>query len=275
MEYIDVEAIQVPKIGFGTTGLKGDDGIAAIRTALDLGVRHLDTAQGYGNEDVVGAALTDSGVSRDQVFLATKCFRDRMRADEIQADFEESLGKLRTDYVDLLLLHWPSKTVPMAESLGALADLQRAGKTRLIGVSNFTSAQLREALEDVGAEIVCNQIEYHCLLSQRHILDVASRYDVMVTAFCPVARGAVLAEPVVRAIADDHGKSPAQIALRWLVQQPRVAIIPKSSREAGVRENMDIFDFELSQEEMIALDTLSERRQRVINMDWSPHWDTA
>jgi 2,5-diketo-D-gluconate reductase B len=275
LEYVDIDGVLIPVLGFGTVGIEGNDGLAAIRTALELGVRHLDTAQGFGNEDLVGLALKESGVPRDEVFLTTKCFRDRMHPNEIKTDFEASLRKLQTDYVDMLLLHWPSQTIPFSDSLGALVDLQRAGKTQLIGVSNFTSDQLREVLEDVGADVACNQIEYHCLLSQRHILDVASRYDVMVTGYCPIARGRVLDEPVICAIADDHGKTPAQVALRWLVQQPHVAAIPKSNREARVSENLDIFDFELTGEEMISLDTLSERRERLINHPWHPEWDTA
>jgi len=242
----------------------------AVRDALEIGYRHIDTARAYGNEREIGRAIADSEVDRAEVFLTTKLWYTRLRAAEVREQLEDSLHDLGTDYVDLLLVHWPNASVPVAETLGAMSQLRDAGKVRHLGVSNFPSALAREALE--LAPIITDQVEYHPYLGQPELLALARERDLMLTAYSPLAHGALLDDPVLRGIAGALGKSPGQVALRWLLHQPQVAVLPKAAAHANRAANFDVFGFELDDEQRGAIAAL-ERGERTANPSWAPEWD--
>jgi 2,5-diketo-D-gluconate reductase B len=266
--------LDVPAIGLGTFGLTGDEGEAAIRAALDMGYRHLDTAIRYGNEREVGNALRGSGIARGDVFVTTKIWPTDLAPEMVRQRVGESLERLGLDHVDLLLVHWPSKDVPLGETLAAFAEVREAGRTRAIGVSNFSTALLADALDGHGAEIVANQVEYHPYLAQPKLLPALRAAGMLMTAYLPLARGLVFDDPVLVEIGRRHGKSPGQVTLRWLVQQDNVLAIPRSSKPANMRANIDIFDFELDDAEMAAIHGL-DRQERQVEMEWAPQWDRA
>ena len=273
MKYIVVEDGRVPTIGFGTFAIRGEDCVRSTATALETGYRHIDTAQEYDNEAEVGRAIDGSGVERGEIFLTTKIWPNRIGDGDLQRASDESLERLATGYVDLLLIHWPSPTIPLGESLEALAQVKAAGKARHIGISNFPIALMREAVETHGAGVVCNQVEYHPFLDQRRLIDDARAHGLFVTAYCPLAQGEVDGNPTLGAIARKHGKSPAQVTLRWLVDQDGVAAIPKAASEAHCRANFEIFDFALSDEDRAAIDDLRGTR-RMVSPEFAPDWDT-
>ncbi len=273
MQFIDVKGVKIPALGFGTWALSGRAAYEATRNALDLGYRHIDTAQIYGNETEIGRAIRESGVPRSEIFLTTKVPPTNLHAAAAKRSHEESLKQLGLDHVDLLLIHWPNARVPLAETLGALAELRAAGKTRYIGVSNFTVALLREAVENHGAELLCNQVEYHPFLSQRALLALQSRYGMMLTAYAPVARGRVFRDGTLSAIGRKYGKSAGQVALRWLIEQERVAAVPKAGQRAHAAANIAIFDFALAAEDRAAIDALAEGERLVEWGGYSPDWD--
>lgn len=276
MIYIDLGNRKIPALGFGTWQLKGDDCTHSVLKALETGYRHIDTAQIYENEEHVGLALADSGLAREEIFLTTKVWMTNLGEKLFRPSVEESLRKLRTDYVDLLLIHWPVSTeVPFAEQMKSLRAVQEAGLARMIGLSNFTVPQMREVVEDLGIRVVNNQVEYHPFLSQKPVLDYVRAHDMFLTAYSPLARGKVREDKTLREIADRHGKNPGQIALRWLLQQERVAAIPKAASEANMRANFEIFDFALDADDMQRISLLTRSADRLINPDWAPRWDQA
>ncbi len=265
-----IQGTRVPALGFGTWRLDGEACREGVEHALALGYRHIDTAQGYANEERVGAALERSGVRREDIFLVSKVRPSNFAGDAAERSTRESLGALRTEYVDLMLLHWPELSVPLEQPLGALARLQAEGRVRHIGVSNFPPSLVARAAEITP--LFCNQVEYHPYLSQTRLLAEAEVRDMLLTAYCPIARGRVLTDPVLRDIGERHAKTPAQVALRWLVQQPRVAAIPKSSSAARREENLDLFDFELSDDEVDAIFAL-DREERLVDPADGPDWE--
>lgn len=273
MLFIDLKNRKIPALGYGTWQLKGKDCETGVAAALDTGYRHIDTAQIYENEAEVGHALKSSGIKREELFLTTKVWNDHLAENMFQKSVEESLNKLQTNYVDLLLIHWPITTVPFEEQMKSLRAVHEAGMARMIGVSNFTVAQMREVVEKLGTPIVNNQVEYHPFLSQKPVLDYVRQHDMFLTAYSPLARGKVRDEVALREIADKHGKSVGQVTLRWLVQQERVAAIPKAASLDHIRENFDIFNFELDADDMQRINLLTQRASRLINPDWAPHWD--
>ncbi|CAA9291129.1 MAG: Oxidoreductase, aldo/keto reductase family [uncultured Chloroflexi bacterium] len=246
----------MPALGLGTWQLRGQTCEAAVRTALDLGYRHIDTAEMYGNEAEVGQALADSGVPREHVFITTKVWPDHFRATALQKAAADSLARLRTDYVDLLLLHWPSRDVPLEETVPALAEVAERGQARAIGVSNFSIEQLRHASRLTRVPIANNQVELHVLQPQAALVEHARAHGLTVTAYSPLAKGRLTDDPVLSRIAAQHGKTAAQVALRWLVQQG-VAVIPKATREPNLRANAQIFDFALSPADLQQLASLA------------------
>jgi 2,5-diketo-D-gluconate reductase B len=270
MEYFSRDGIQVPKLGFGTWQITGSDCVEAVRDALELGYRHIDTAQMYGNEAEVGQAIADSGVARKEIFLTTKVLPENLDRDSCRRSTEESLDKLGTSYVDLLLIHWPNERLPLDEPLSAMRQLQEEGSVRHIGVSNFPPSYLENAV--AKADILCNQVEYHPFLGQEHLLAAARRHDVMVTAYSPLARGEVADNAVLAGIASDHDTTPAQVTLRWLIQQDSVAAVPKASSHEHRRENLDVFGFSLADEEMDQIFAL-DRGQRLIDPSFAPTWE--
>ena len=266
MHTVNVHGASVPAMGFGTWELEGDDCLRGVAAALELGYRHVDTAQVYGNEHLVGEAIAGSSVERSEIFLTTKVWNSRLEPERVRSSTEESLRKLRTDYVDLLLIHWPVRMDILPATLEAMQALKAEGKVRHVGVSNFTPSQLAEALRH--AEVFCNQVEYHPYLGQRPLLDACREHGLMLTAYSPLARGRVLDDPVLREIGEAHGKSPVQVVLRWLLQQDNVSAIPKATSRGHIESNLAIFDFTLSPEEMERVAAL-ERGERTVDPDWA------
>lgn len=273
MDRISVKNMTVPALGFGTWALAGNVAYRATRMALDLGYRHIDTAQIYGNETEIGPAIRDSGIARSEIFLTTKIAPSNLGAPDVRRSHDESLKRLGLDQVDLLLIHWPNARLPLGATLEALSRLRDAGKTRAIGVSNFTAALLREAVERHGADLLCNQVEYHPFLSQRALRATMNHYGLMLTAYAPVARGRVFTDPTLAAIGRKYGKSGGQVALRWLLDQPHVGAIPKAARREHAAANIDIFDFALSPADRAAIDALAAGDRLVEWSGYTPRWD--
>lgn len=263
----------IPILGLGTYQLNGPAATAAVRQGLAIGYRHIDTAQMYENEIEVGRGVRDAGLSRDQVFITTKVWPNNFGRHQLPASVDQSLQKLGTDYIDLLLLHWPSRTVPLAETLDALVAVQGAGKARFIGVSNFTVELMRQATELVGAGmLVNNQVEYHPFLNQDAVIETARSLGMTVTAYRPIAKGQVFQSKPLRDIAERCSKTPAQVALRWLLQQGIIAI-PRTGNEAHLQQNFELFDFELSAEDMQTIRDLEGQKRLVSPAGLAPAWD--
>ena len=248
MEYQTIKGEKVPSLGLGTWRLVGEACARAVERALGLGYRHIDTAQMYDNEKEVGRSIQNSNVDREDIFLVTKVWTSDFLYENVIRATHESLRKLHTDYVDLLLMHWPNPSVPLGETLGAMTRLQEEGSVRHVGVSNFPPSMVEEASQHTT--IFCNQVEYHPYKAQDELLKQAREMDYLLTAYRPVARGAVLDDQTLLEIGEAYGKSPTQVALRWLIQQDYVAAIPKATSEDHLKSNFDVFDFELSDEEM-------------------------
>jgi len=264
----------MPALGLGNWDMRGDEAVAAVDRALGLGYRHVDTAQMYENEAEVGRAIAGSGVDREDIWLTTKIDNDNHMFERVKSSTEQSLRRLGTDYVDLLLIHWPVfDDASLAETLDAMAELRFAGKVRHMGVSNFSTALVAEAVDDLGHDILCNQVEYHPYLSQMAVRKVCRDRDVIVTAYCPIVRGKVAGDEVLEAIGRDHGKSAAQVTLRWLLQQDGVAAIPKAASDTNQRANLDIFDFELNDAEMHRIHGLAHGHRLVDPYGWHAGWD--
>lgn len=257
MEHVIASGAEVPALGFGTARMDSDDECReAVSIALDAGYRHVDTAQLYETERAVGDAIRESDVPRDEVFVTTKLHEDNRAYVDVLESTRESLDRLGTEYVDLLLIHSPNDRVPHEDTLLAMNELRDDGLVEHIGVSNFSVGQLKKARRLSDAPIVANQVEYNVYTSQKPLLSYCVEHDVMLTAYSPLAIGDALDEDVLAAIGRRHDKTPAQVALRWLIQQPMVSAIPMSKRERHIRENFDVFDFELTDEEMRALSEL-------------------
>ena len=267
---VRAQGAEVPKIGFGTWQIHGDECAAAVRDALELGYRHIDTARVYDNERFVARGLAESGVPRGEVWLTTKVWMDDLTRDRLHASVENSLLDLRTDYLDLLLIHWPAPDVPLEETVGEMVRLRDAGRIRHLGVSNFPAGMLERALE--LAPFLCDQVEYHALLGQHRLLDVARERDLVLAAYAPFAHGEIHDEPVLAEIGEAHGKSAGQVALRWLIEQERVVAIPKAASHENRVANLEVFDFELTPAERERIDELPKDR-RHFDTSWAPDWD--
>ncbi|EGP57864.1 oxidoreductase [Agrobacterium tumefaciens F2] len=271
---VTANGASIPALGFGTFRIPGPDVLRIVPHALKAGFRHIDTAQIYGNEAEVGEAIAGSGVARGEIFLTTKVWVENYKHDAFLASVDESLRKLKTDYVDLLLLHWPSDAVSLAEQIGALNDVRDAGKVRHIGVSNFNTALMTEAVSLSKAPIVTNQIEYHPYIDQDVVIAAAKAAGMSVTGYYGMADGKVFADPVLKDIAASRGKSVAQVVLRWLMQQQGVVALSKTVSEARVDENLAIFDFTLSADDMAAIRALAKPDGRIVSPDGlAPVWD--
>lgn len=274
MQTVNANGANIPALGFGTFRMPEEDVHRILPQALKLGFRHVDTAQVYKNEAAVGDAIAKSGVSRGDIFLTTKVWVDQYKHDDFIRSVDESLTKLKTDYVDLLLLHWPKSDVPLAERIGALNELHKAGKVRNIGISNFNVALMDESVRLSDAPIANNQIEYHPYLDQTKVIEAARKHGISITAYYMMADGKVPKDEVLRDIGAKHGKTAAQVALRWAVQQPDVIALSKTATESRLPENFDIFDFDLSDEEMKAIFALAKKDGRIVNPGHlAPEWD--
>lgn len=272
MHFVEANGASIPAIGLGTWELRGRDCARVVEQALKLGYRHIDTAQIYENERDVGAGLRASGVSRDDVFVTTKVWTTHFAPNDLERSVKESLSKLRLADVDLLLLHWPNPQVPLTETLGALARVKRAGLTRHIGVSNFTVALIDEAVAACPEPLICDQVEYHPYLNQAKVINACRHHDMAVVAYSPIAKGKIRNDTVLARIGARHKKSPAQVCLRWLIQQNVVAI-PRTSKVERLSENIGVFDFNLSDAEMTEIFTLASPQGRLTNFGFAPKWD--
>ncbi|MFO7297208.1 MAG: aldo/keto reductase [Pseudomonadota bacterium] len=270
------DGASIPVIGFGTWPLKDEECARAVAAALACGYRHIDTAEMYANEEAVGQGLRASGVPRDEVWITTKVWWENISDGALQRSAEASLKRLGVDQVDLLLIHWPNKQVPLAESIRALNDAKKRGFARHIGVSNFPSRMLEEALALSEAPLIANQCEYHPYLDQSKVRAVCERNNMAFVSYCPLGRGSVggvLEDPVVREIANRLGRTPAQVVLRWHLQQPNVIPLPKSGNPKRIAENFDVFGFSLNDEDMARLSSLARPDGRVVNLAFAPEWD--
>ncbi|MGC4242667.1 MAG: 2,5-didehydrogluconate reductase DkgB [Herbaspirillum sp.] len=264
----------LPALGLGTFRLKDQQVIDSVRNGLDLGYRHIDTAQIYGNEAEVGQAMADSGVARDDLFVTTKIWTENLSRDKLLPSLKESLHKLRLDQLDLTLIHWPSPQdeLPVADYLQALAEAKAQGLTRLIGISNFTIAHMEQAIAAVGAEaIATNQVEIHPFLQNRKVIDFARAKGIHLTAYMPLAYGKVMEDATLLEIAARHGVSAAQVALAWSLQQG-FAVIPSSTRRENLAANLQAQQLTLSEAEMQAIAAL-DRGERLANPGFAPQWD--
>ncbi|MFC5479278.1 2,5-didehydrogluconate reductase DkgB [Massilia suwonensis] len=266
--------INMPTIGAGTFRLQGQTAIDSVANALDLGYRHIDTAQIYGNEAEVGAALAASGVPRDEVFVTTKIWTEHLAGEALLPSLKESLRKLRLDQLDLTLIHWPSPNgaVPVAESMTALLEARELGLTRAIGVSNFTIPLMRQAIDAVGAaNIATNQVELHPYLQNRKVAAFAREHGVKLTAYMPLAYGKVLDDAVIQAIASRLQATPAQVTLAWLLARG-YTVIPSSTRRENLAGNLASNSLVLSPDDLAAIDAL-DRNERLVSPDFAPGWD--
>jgi 2,5-diketo-D-gluconate reductase B len=264
----------IPQLGLGTFRLKDRAAIDAVAMGLELGYRHIDTAQIYGNEADVGHALAASGVVRGDVFVTTKIWTENLAPDRLRASLEDSLTRLRTDYVDLTLIHWPSPggAVPVAESMAALLAARDAGLTRAIGVSNFPIALVRDAIAAVGADnIATNQVELHPFLQNRALDAFMVDAGIHLTAYMPLAYGKVMDDATILRIAREHGATPAQVALAWAMAKG-YAVIPSSTKRANLESNLRAPDLILSSRDIAAIDAL-DRGERLVSPDFAPDWD--
>ena len=276
MNVVEANGAKIPAIGLGTMTLQGEVCVGAVKTALQLGYRHVDTAERYNNEAAVGEGLHQglraAGLRREDVFVTTKVYHDKLAADDFQRSFDESLTKLKLPWVDLLLIHWPNPKVPLAETLAVLCKAKRDGRAKHVGVANFTTALLEEAVRLADEPLVTNQIEVHPFLDQGKVLAACRGHGLAVTAYCPLARGKIAGNETLERIGRAHGKSASQIALRYLVQQGIIPI-PRTANPTHLAANLAIFDFSLTDDEMAEVDGLRQPGTRVVNPPHAPKWD--
>src|ERR1700748_2580920 len=272
MLFVEANGAKIPAIGLGTWELRGRSCARLVEQALRLGYRHIDTAQVYENEREVGEGLRASGVKRDEVFVTTKVWTTHFAPPDLERSTKESLSKLHLSEVDLLLLHWPNPRVPLAETLGALARVKQLGLARHIGVSNFTVALIEQAVAVCPEPLVCDQVEFHPYLDQTKVKEACARNGMAVVAYSPVAKGRIKNDATLARIGQAYGKTAAQVSLRWLVQQ-NVAAIPRTSRIERLSENIDIFDFALSDQDMAQLSAMGSASGRLTDFGFAPKWD--
>lgn len=264
----------IPVFGLGTFRLKGPQATAAVSTALQLGYRHIDTAQIYGNEAEIGEAILRSRIAREDLFVTTKVWPDHFHGDDLITSLEESLEKLGLDNVDLALIHWPvpEQQAPLAEYVSALLEAREQRLTRYIGVSNFTMAHLQQAITAIGADnIATHQIEVHPFLQNRTVREFTQRHDIHTTAYMPLAHGKVMQDATLLRIAAAHQVTPAQVSLAWLIQQG-MAVIPSSTQRAHLAANLQAQKLTLGPQDIQDINAL-ERGERLVNPDFAPQWD--
>ena len=266
--------MRMPKLGLGTFRMQGAQCQAAVEGALARGFRHIDTAQMYGNEDAVGDALAATAVPRGDIHLTTKVWWENLTPDAMRRSLDNSLSFLKTPYVDLFLIHWPSPTMDLGASLAEMVKMQQEGLVRHIGVSNFPTKLLREAIEVIQAPIVCNQVEYHVHLDQTPVLSLLRKHGLALTAYCPLGRGDLATNPALEAIGRKHGFTAAQVALKWLLDQDNVAAIPKAARATSQQANLDCLGLVLDDADRAAIAALP-KRERAVSPPFAPEWDVV
>jgi 2,5-diketo-D-gluconate reductase B len=272
MEHLQTQGIDLPRLGLGTFRMQGDLCRAAVESALALGYRHIDTAEMYGNEDPIGAAIAGSGVAPKDLHVTTKVWNENLAPDAIRRSFDASLKKLRLDRVDLYLVHWPSPNMNLPAMFETLIKLKEEGRTRSIGVANFNIALLKTVIEEIGAPIACNQVEYHVMLDQTPLRQYLAAKSIPLVAYCPLAQGRAASDPTLIAIGRKHGASAAQVALKWLLDQDGVAAIPKASRAESQKANLGALNVGLDDEDVKAIAGLP-KGLRLVNPSFAPAWD--
>jgi 2,5-diketo-D-gluconate reductase B len=272
MEYLQTQEIKLPRLGLGTFRMQGDACRAAVESALALGYRHIDTAEMYGNEEAIGAAISAGRIARQDLHVTTKVWHENLAPDTIRRAFDTSLKKLRLDHVDLYLVHWPSKNMDLTAIFETLMKLQAEGRTRAIGVANFNTALLKKVVEEIKAPIACNQVEYHVMLDQTKLTNYLSARSIPLVAYCPLAQGKAASEETLSAIGRKHGGTAAQVALKWLLDQDGVAAIPKASRRESQKANLDALKLKLDDEDRTAIAALPKNK-RCVNPGFAPAWD--
>jgi 2,5-diketo-D-gluconate reductase B len=272
MDNLKTQGISMPKLGLGTFRMQGDVCRAAVESALSIGYRHIDTAEMYGNEEAIGAALTASSVPRGELHVTTKVWHENLASDSIRRAFDASLTKLGLDHVDLYLVHWPSRSANWGTVFETLMKLKEEGRTRAIGVANFTTALLKIAVEDIKAPIACNQVEYHAMLDQSKVLAYLRAKSIPLVAYCPLAQGRFATDPVLAEIGARHNASAAQVALKWLLDQDGVAAIPKASRRESQQANLDALKIKLDDADRKKIAALPKDK-RCVNPGFAPECD--
>lgn len=266
----------IPVLGLGTWQSTGQACTEVVKEALQLGYEHIDTAQAYSNEREVGQGIKQSGVARDKFFLTTKIFPDDLKfePEKLQAAARRSLENLDTDYVDLLLLHWPDKRVPLSETMPALCELQKQGLTRHIGVSNFNIDYLIEAKKHADVPIVVNQVEFHPFIKQSTLEAFLNNHHILLEAYSPLARGDVFENSVIKEIASKHNITPAQVSLAWILSDAKRIAIPKTANPAHLQSNLEAINIKLDADDIKRINALASRSGRKIkHPDYSPEWD--
>ena len=269
---VNAQGLNMPKLGLGTWPMLGEECTRAVEQALKLGYRHIDTAAAYNNEEAVGQALANSPTPREQIHVTTKIWWDQLQPDAMRHSMDRSLKALRSDYVDLFMVHWPTTDWDLPRTIETLVSFKEQGLARNIGVANFPLPLLRKVVEELGAPLSAIQVEYHVLLGQNALLDYARQHDLALTAYSPLARNKVSDIPQIQQIAARHGVLPTQVALKWLLDQPNVAAIPKASSEANQLANLASLDVQLNDEDRALIAGLS-KRERLVSPDFAPVWD--
>jgi 2,5-diketo-D-gluconate reductase B len=272
MVHLQTQGISLPSLGLGTFRMQGDACRAAVESALALGYRHIDTAEMYGNEDAVGAAIATARVPRKDLHVTTKVWHENLAPDAIRKAFEASLKKLKLDHVDLYLVHWPSTNMNLPAIFETLLELKQQGRIRAIGVANFNIALLKTVVEEIKAPIACNQIEYHVMLDQTKVAKYLVAKSIPLVAYCPLAQGRAASNEALTAIGRKHGASAAQVALKWLLDQDGIAAIPKASRAESQQANLDALKLKLDDGDRKAIAALP-KNQRFVNPGFAPAWD--
>jgi len=269
---VNAQGLNMPKLGLGTWPMLGEECTRAVEQALALGYRHIDTAAAYNNEDAVGQALANSPIPRGQIHVTSKVWWDQLQPDAMRHSMDRSLKALRSEYVDLFMLHWPTTDWDLPLTIETLVSFKEQGLARNIGVANFPLPLLRKVVEELGAPLSAIQVEYHVLLGQNALLDYARQHDMALTAYTPLARNKVSDIPAIQQIAAKHSVLPTQVALKWLLDQPNVAAIPKASSEANQLANLSALQVQLDDQDRALIASLS-KRERQVSPDFAPVWD--
>ncbi|CAL75980.1 2,5-diketo-D-gluconate reductase B [Bradyrhizobium sp. ORS 278] len=272
MNVIETQGVRLPKLGLGTFRMQGTVCRDAVESALALGYRHIDTAEMYANEDAIGAALAAAQIAREDLHVTTKVWPENLAPDAIRRAFDTSLKKLRLDFVDLYLIHWPATGMNLPAAMETLMALKQEGRTRAIGVANFTVALLKQAVEDIQAPVACNQVEYHVMLDQSKLMAYMKSRSIPLVAYCPLAQGRAAGDETLAGIGRKHGAGAAQVALKWLLDQDGVAAIPKAARPESQQANWDAMKVQLDDEDRATIAALPKDK-RFVNPGFAPDWD--
>lgn len=259
----------IPKLGLGTwQNTNPEECVNSVKTALEMGYKHIDTAQAYGNEEDVGKGLEEAEVGREDFFVASKVWIDQLSRENVIESTKESVEKLGVDYVDLMYIHWPAGDYSPQETLKGFKELIHSGEIKNIGISNFEPEQVDKAMEIAGDHIIANQVEMHPLLQQEELVEKCREHDITLVAYSPLARGEVFNIPELNEIAEKHDVSEAQVSLAWLMQKDNVVAIPKATGEDHIRDNYEALDLELDEEDIEKIDSI-EREEREVDPDFA------